>query len=82
MPDRFAEYEASFKTWAARADDIYDASAAKTGGSRHIRLVTAAAAGYSIVVQRVTISPAGDDSVATRSTRWPPKVSSGPTASA
>ncbi|MEU8777708.1 RICIN domain-containing protein [Streptomyces sp. NPDC048606] len=40
--DRFAEYQASFRKWAADADVIYAASAKETGGVRHIRYVTAA----------------------------------------
>ncbi len=39
---RFAEYQASFRTWAAAVDTIYDASAKETGGSRHLRYVTTA----------------------------------------
>ena len=39
---RFAEYEASFRTWAAAVDTIYDASAQETGGHRHLRYVTTA----------------------------------------
>ncbi|MEV6208953.1 RICIN domain-containing protein [Kitasatospora sp. NPDC051914] len=38
--DRFAEYLASFKKWAADTDTIYNASAQETGGVRHIRFVT------------------------------------------
>ncbi|MQS11143.1 hypothetical protein F7Q99_02285 [Streptomyces kaniharaensis] len=40
--DRYAEYVASFRKWAAEADAIYFASAQETGGVRHIRYVTAA----------------------------------------
>ncbi|WP_432142974.1 RICIN domain-containing protein [Streptomyces sp. bgisy084] len=40
--DRFAEYVASFKKWAAEADVIYNESAKETGGKRHIRFVTEA----------------------------------------
>ncbi|MEU9028857.1 RICIN domain-containing protein [Streptomyces sp. NPDC048383] len=40
--DRYAEYLASFRKWAADADVIYSASAKETGGVRHIRYVTAA----------------------------------------
>ncbi|MFD9130670.1 RICIN domain-containing protein, partial [Kitasatospora sp. NPDC059571] len=40
--DRYAQYAASFRTWAADADAIYLASAQETGGVRHIRFVTAA----------------------------------------
>jgi hypothetical protein len=39
---RFSEYLASFRTWSAGVDTIYDASAKETGGSRHIRYVTTA----------------------------------------
>ena len=39
---RFAKYEASFRTWAAGVDTIYDASAQETGGHRHLRYVTTA----------------------------------------
>jgi hypothetical protein len=39
---RFAKFEASFRTWAAGVDAIYDASAQETGGHRHLRFVTAA----------------------------------------
>lgn len=38
--DRFSEYAASFRKWAADADLIYSASAQETGGVRHIRYVT------------------------------------------
>ncbi|WP_285474000.1 RICIN domain-containing protein [Actinoplanes sp. NBRC 101535] len=37
---RYAKFLNSFRTWAAGVDAIYDASAAETGGSRHIRYVT------------------------------------------
>ncbi len=40
VESRFAKYEASFKTWAAGVDTIYDASARDTGGSRRLRYVT------------------------------------------
>ena len=40
--DRYSEYLASFRKWAADADLIYSASAQETGGVRHIRYVTAA----------------------------------------
>ncbi|WP_234443369.1 RICIN domain-containing protein [Streptomyces sp. NRRL B-24484] len=40
--DRYAQYAASFRKWAADADTIYYASAQETGGVRHIRYVTAA----------------------------------------
>ncbi|WP_328924057.1 RICIN domain-containing protein [Streptomyces sp. NBC_00190] len=40
--DRYSEYVASFRKWAADADVIYSTSAQETGGIRHIRYVTAA----------------------------------------
>ncbi|MFF5446254.1 RICIN domain-containing protein [Streptomyces sp. NPDC012888] len=40
--DRYSQYVASFRKWAADADMIYSASARETGGIRHIRYVTAA----------------------------------------
>ncbi|MEV8532415.1 RICIN domain-containing protein [Streptomyces sp. NPDC051211] len=40
--DRYSQYVASFRKWAADADLIYSASAQETGGTRHIRYVTAA----------------------------------------
>ncbi|MEU6970729.1 RICIN domain-containing protein [Kitasatospora aureofaciens] len=38
--DRYAQYLASFKKWAADVDVIYNASAQETGGERHVRFVT------------------------------------------
>lgn len=38
--DRYGQYAASFKQWAAETDLIYNASAKETGGERHIRYVT------------------------------------------
>ena len=38
--DRYATYEASFRSWAARMDQIVNNSAAQTGGTRHVRFVT------------------------------------------
>ncbi|MEV7172423.1 RICIN domain-containing protein [Streptomyces sp. NPDC093224] len=40
--DRYSQYLASFRKWAADADLIYANSAKETGGVRHIRYVTAA----------------------------------------
>ncbi len=42
QPSRFAEYLGSFRSWAASVDAIFDASAAETRGSRHVRFVTTA----------------------------------------
>ncbi|WP_306206633.1 RICIN domain-containing protein [Actinoplanes sp. RD1] len=39
-PSRFTDYLGSIRTWTAGVDQIFDASAAETGGSRHLRYVT------------------------------------------
>jgi hypothetical protein len=39
-PSRYTDFLGSMRNWAAGVDQIYDASAAETGGSRHIRFVT------------------------------------------
>jgi hypothetical protein len=59
VPDRYATYLASFRQWAADADQIYQDSAAETGGSRRIRFVHDASC--VITIPQVTLSPAGDD---------------------
>jgi hypothetical protein len=38
--DRYSQYLSSIRTWTSAVDDIYSASAAQTGGTRHIRFVT------------------------------------------
>lgn len=43
--DRFAQFIDSFRTWAVGIDEIYNASAAETGGERHVRFVTEPVAG-------------------------------------
>jgi len=39
-PSRYTDYVGSIGIWAAGVDQIFDESAAETGGSRHIRYVT------------------------------------------
>ena len=39
-PSRYTDFLGSIRVWSAGIDAIYDASAAETGGSRHIRFVT------------------------------------------
>ena len=56
--DRYADFEARFRDWAARLDDVFNTSAAKTGGIRHVRFVTDSQCRPTI--QRITIS---DDAV-------------------
>lgn len=58
-PDRYSTYLASFRQWAAEASAIYNASAAETGGVRHIRFVHDASC--NILVKNVKLSSTGDD---------------------
>jgi len=62
-PDRYAQFEASFRTWAARVDDVFNTSAAKTGGVRHVRYVTDASC--QPVINRMEISARAVDNVNT-----------------
>jgi hypothetical protein len=39
-PTRYTDFLGSLRTWSAGVDQILDASAAETGGSRHLRFVT------------------------------------------
>ena len=55
-PDRYLDFEARFRQWAAHVDDIFNASAAKTGGIRHVRYVTDSQCRPTI--ERITL-PAG-----------------------
>jgi hypothetical protein len=59
VADRYAAYLDSFRVWAEGADAIYDASAAETGGSRHIRFVHDGSC--VIDVANAVMPPAGDD---------------------
>ena len=59
VTDRFAQYQASFAQWAAAADGVFNASAAETGGTRHLRFVTNNSC--VPVVDDVTLSTSGDD---------------------
>jgi hypothetical protein len=52
--DRYSQYLASIRTWTSGVDDIYSASAAQTGGTRHIRFVTDS--GCQIAVSDVAIA--------------------------
>jgi hypothetical protein len=46
--DRYSQYLASIRTWTSGVDDIYSASAAQTGGVRHIRFVTDSSCNISV----------------------------------
>lgn len=61
-PDRYAEYVNSIQQWAAGADEIYNLSAAETGGERHVRYVHDASC--LPVIENLILSPTGDDSFA------------------
>ncbi len=61
VADRYPTYAASFLQWAANVDLMTDASAAETGGSRHVRFVTDPSC--NLTVDRVTLSTTGDDNV-------------------
>jgi hypothetical protein len=39
-PSRYTDFLGSMRTWSAGVDQVFDASAAETGGSRHVRFVT------------------------------------------
>ena len=58
--DRYASFAASFQTWAAAMDGVFDRSAAETGGSRRIKF--AHDANCTPTVARTTLSvAAGND---------------------
>ena len=59
VADRFALYGPSFEAWTARVEQIVKASAAETGGVRHVRFLTDAAC--DLVIDRVTLTTTGDD---------------------
>lgn len=57
-PDGYATWLPSFRQWAAQVDDVVNASAAETGGVRHVRFVHDA--GCVPVVDNVVVTPSGD----------------------
>ena len=57
--DGYANWLPSFQQWAAQVDDVYNQSAAETGGSRHIRFVHDASC--VAAVDNVVLSTRGDD---------------------
>ncbi|MCC6457458.1 MAG: hypothetical protein IT328_21055 [Caldilineaceae bacterium] len=58
-PNRYNQYLASIRQWAADMDQVYFDSAAETGGERRIRFVHNASC--VIRVNHVIVSPTGDD---------------------
>ncbi len=63
VPDRYALYADSFLQWTAGMDAIFQASAAATGGTRHVRFVQDASC--KPVIPNVQLSPTGDDDFGT-----------------
>lgn len=59
QPDRFALYHDSFRQWASEADAIFNKSAAKTGGTRHVRYVLTTDCTVSVL--NVVLSETADD---------------------
>ena len=58
--DRYASFAASFQTWAAAMDSVFDRSAAETGGSRRVKFVHDA--NCTPIVTKTTLSvAAGND---------------------
>ncbi|MFI5911236.1 RICIN domain-containing protein [Dactylosporangium sp. NPDC051541] len=58
--DRYSQYLASIRTWTAGVDDIYSASAAQTGGTRHIRFVTDSSCNISVTDVAIANSALSD----------------------
>jgi hypothetical protein len=60
VSSRYDRYRDSIRKWAADADEIFDQSAAETGGSRHIRFVHGSDCQPSVA--NVELDARGDDS--------------------
>ncbi|MDE9366596.1 hypothetical protein PZ938_13365 [Luteipulveratus sp. YIM 133132] len=58
--NRFDQYKSSFQQWALGMDKIYDDSAAKTGGIRHIRFVTDSQCIPTVIPVQVSSSALSD----------------------
>jgi hypothetical protein len=61
--DGYASWLPSMQQWAARLDDVFNASAAETGGVRHVRFVHDSTCVPR--VDNVVLSPSGDDNFTT-----------------
>lgn len=62
--DRYGEFASSFIRYAQIADQTFNDSAARSGAIRHIRFVTVSNhdSSCSLAIDRVVVSPTGDDS--------------------
>jgi hypothetical protein len=60
--DNYAEVVPYIRTWAGVVDQVFNESAAETGGTRHVRFVTDGRC--ELVVQKVALSAAAIDSIA------------------
>jgi hypothetical protein len=61
VADRYSSLLPSFRQWAVDADGVFNASAAETGGTRHLRFVTDGSCQVSVA--DVQLSAAGDDNM-------------------
>jgi phage FluMu protein gp41 len=61
VADRYAQYASSLVQWTAAVDGVVSASAAETGGTRHVRFLTDASC--NLKIDRVTLSATGDDNL-------------------
>lgn len=61
VADQYAAYLPTFQQWASDMDDVFNKSAALTGGTRHVRFVTDS--NCVPVIPDVTLSTTGDDNI-------------------
>lgn len=69
QPDRYATMAPLLRAFAAGVDDIFNDSAAKTGGSRHIRYVTTAGPNCQVDVGNIVLPKGGYAQVFDRAAR-------------
>jgi hypothetical protein len=59
---RYTEVAPLIRAFAGEIDQVFSFSAMKTGGDRHVRFVQHNSVGCPIVVEKVELTPTGDDS--------------------